>query len=52
MRLSFLNETARESIVILTRMTGYEEEDIISYLESSFEALLWDFGYPALIVGQ
>ena len=45
-------ETVRESIVILTRMTGYEEEDIISYLESSFEALLWDFGYPALIVGQ
>jgi len=33
-------------------MTGYEEEDIINYLESSFEALLWDFGYPALIVGQ
>ena len=45
-------ETVRESIVILTRMTGYEEEDIISYLESSFETLLWDFGYPALIVGQ
>lgn len=45
-------ETVRESIVILTRMTGYEEEDIISYLESSFEALLWDFGYPALIVGR
>lgn len=45
-------ETVRESLVILTRMTGYEEEDIISYLESSFEALLWDFGYPALIVGQ
>ena len=45
-------ETVRESLVILTRMTGYEEEDIISYLESSFETLLWDFGYPALIVGQ
>ena len=45
-------ETVRESLVILTRMTGYEEEDIINYLESSFEALLWDFGYPALIVGQ
>ena len=45
-------ETVRESIVILTRMTGYEEDDIISYLESSFETLLWDFGYPALIVGQ
>ena len=45
-------ETVRESLVILTRMTGYEEEDIISYLESSFESLLWDFGYPALIVGQ
>lgn len=45
-------ETVRESLVSLTRMTGYEEEDIISYLESSFESLLWDFGYPALIVGQ
>ena len=45
-------DTVRESIVILTRMTGYEEDDIISYLESSFETLLWDFGYPALIVGR
>lgn len=45
-------DTVRESIVILTRMTDYEEDDIISYLESSFETLLWDFGYPALIVGQ
>lgn len=40
----------RDYIVVICRMTGYEEEDIYEYLENSFESLIWDFGYLALIV--
>lgn len=45
-------ESVRQTLVILTRMTGYEEEDIYEYLENSFESLLWDFGYLAFIMGS
>lgn len=45
-------ESVRHAIVILTRMTGYEEEDIYDYLENSFESLIWDFGYLAFIMGN
>ena len=45
-------ESVRQALVILTRMTGYEEEDIYEYLENSFESLLWDFGYLAFIMGS
>ena len=45
-------ESVRQTIVTLTRMTGYEEEDIYEYLENSFESLLWDFGYLAFIMGS
>ena len=45
-------ETLRQYLVILTRMTGYETADIYEYLENSFESLLWDWGYFALIIGK
>lgn len=45
-------ETVRDYLVIITRMTGYEEEDIYEYLENSFESVLWEWGYLALIIGQ
>ena len=45
-------ETVRDYIVVITRMTGYEEEDIVEYLENSFESLIWDWVYFALIVGN
>nr|WP_243097373.1 hypothetical protein [Ruminococcus sp. AF46-10NS] len=45
-------ETVRDYIVVITRMTGYEEADIREYLENSFEELLWDWGYFALITGK
>ena len=45
-------ESVRQALVILTRMTGYEEEDIYEYLENSFKSLLWDFGYLAFIMGS
>ena len=43
-------ETLREAIVVLTRMTGYEEEDIREYLENSFESPVWEWGYFALVL--
>lgn len=45
-------EQVRDSIVIVSRMTGYEEEDIIEYLENSFQDIVWDWGYLALLVGK
>lgn len=44
-------ETVRDFLVVITRMTGYDEEDIYEYLENSFETLQWEWGYFALIVG-
>lgn len=41
----------RALMVILARMTGYDEADKVEYLENSFENLIWDWGYFALIVG-
>lgn len=43
-------KTVRDYIVILTRMTGYDEEDIYEYLENSFESLIWEWGYFAMIL--
>lgn len=45
-------ETLRDYMVVISRMTGYEEEDIREYLENSFEELLWEWGYFALITGN
>ena len=45
-------EAVRDYLVVVTRMTGYEEEDIYEYLKNSFESLIWDWGYFALITGK
>lgn len=45
-------ESLRQHMVILSRMTGYENDDIYEYLENSFESPIWDWGYFALIVGK
>lgn len=47
----FTYETIREHIVIISRMTGYDDDDIREYLENSFANLIWDWGYAALIMG-
>ena len=44
-------EIVRDYLVVLSRMTGYEEEDIYEYLDNSFENRIWDWGYYALVVG-
>ncbi len=45
-------ETVRDYIVIICRMTGYDEEDIYEYLENSFEELVWDWGYLAVTMDK
>ena len=45
-------KTVCDTIVILTRMTGYEDEDIYEYLENSFESLYWKWGYFAMILAD
>lgn len=49
---SLAYETVRETIAILTRMTGYEDDDIYEYLENSFESLYWEWGYFAMILAN
>lgn len=44
-------ETVRDTIVLFSRIMGYDQEDIYDYLENSFQELIWDWGYFALVVG-
>lgn len=41
---SLTYETIKEHIVIISRMTGYDDDDIREYLENSFAKLIWDWG--------
>lgn len=43
-------ERVRNTIVLICRMTGYEEADIYEYLEDSFEDVVWEWGYLAMIL--
>ncbi len=49
---TFSYETVRESIIILSRICGYDESDIQEYLKNNFKSALWDWSYLALIVGM
>lgn len=44
-------ENVRDYIVVISRMTGYDEADIYEYMENSFQSIVWEWGYMALIVG-
>ena len=50
-RKQFTYEELRDYMVVITRMTGYEQEDIVEYLQNSFESLVWDWGYFARVIG-
>jgi lysine-N-methylase len=41
----------RNYIVVISRMMGYDQEDICEYLENSFKSLIWEWGYLALLIG-
>ncbi len=45
-------EMVQEAIVLIGRMTGYEDKDLYEYLIDHFEALVWEWGYLALVVGN
>lgn len=42
----------RDYMVIVSRMTGYDQEDIEEYFENCFESLIWEWGYLALLSGN
>lgn len=42
----------RNYIVVISRMMGYDQEDIYEYLDKSFENLIWEWGYLALLIGE
>ena len=42
----------RDYIVVVSRMMGYDQEDIYEFLGKSFEHLIWEWGYLALIIGE
>ena len=44
--------TVRDYIVIISRMTGYDQEDIEEYFENCFESVIWEWGYIALLTGK
>lgn len=45
-------EQIRTIMVLIARITGYDRADILDYLERSFESILWDWGYLALLTGN
>lgn len=45
-------ELVKQYLMIISRVTGYDLEDIREYLENSFEEVIWEWGYLALVVGN
>lgn len=43
-------EGIREWIVLLSRMMGYDEDDIFEYMEDCFETRIWEWGYLNLLL--
>lgn len=43
-------EEVRDMIVVISRMTGYDEEDIHEYMENCFQNIVWEWGYMSLIL--
>ncbi len=44
-------ETVREIIVLISRLTGYDADDIEDYLCDCFESPVWDFSYADFLLG-
>lgn len=40
----------RDSMIVVSRMTKYDSDDIEEYMTNSFENAVWDWGYLALIL--
>lgn len=44
-------EDVRDYIVVISRMTGYDQDDIYEYMENSFKDVIWEWSYLLLIMG-
>jgi lysine-N-methylase len=44
-------EDVRDLLVTITRITGFDEDDISDYMKESFAAPIWEWGYYALVTG-
>lgn len=44
-------EDVRDYIVVISRMTGYDQDDIYEYMENSFNDIIWEWSYLLLIMG-
>lgn len=42
----------RDCCAVVFRMMGYDDEDIMEYLEESFETVIWPEGYLVLLMGR
>lgn len=45
-------EIVRNYMTVIARVTGYDASDIYEYLENSFEDVIWEWGYMAMILGN
>lgn len=45
-------ELVRDYITVVARATGYDASDIYEYLENSFEDVIWEWGYMAMVLGN
>lgn len=45
-------EQIRDYITVIARVTGYDANDIYEYLDNSFEDVIWDWGYMAMVLGH
>lgn len=45
-------EMIRDYLSVIARVTGYDACDTYEYLENSFEDVIWDWGYLAMILGH
>ena len=43
-------EDLKTAVSVIFRMTGYSDDDIEEYLDHSFQSVIWDWGYLALII--
>ena len=42
----------KDYVMIISRVTGYDQSDVREYLENSFEEIIWEWGYQALVIGH
>ena len=45
-------EVIRDYLSVLSRVTGYDADDVYEFLEMSFEDIIWDWGYMAMVLGN